>query len=134
MIERACAKCEEEKFMPPKQIKEYQWKNREYLLTDLFDVEYLRLPVENEYLGRDANVSKLLRAQKMDKREFENQYLMMGGFMSAKGHLGTTKYDEKLIDDPDWQSKTYYIANDLKDKKKKACEKQQKTLHMMEEK
>ena len=37
----------------------------------------------------------------------------MGGFMSAKGRMGATKYVKKELDDPDYTAKTFHIANDL---------------------
>ena len=61
MIKRVCEKCEEEKFKPPESIKEYMWKKRKYLLSDLFDVEGLNLPCDHEYLGRNASQSKMAK-------------------------------------------------------------------------
>ena len=97
LIERVCEQCEKEKIKPHDTIKEYAWKKRDYLLTDLFDVHALKLPCQhsvkvhnlkytkNEYLGRDNAQSKLEREKKLSERKTENSFLMMGGFMSAKG-------------------------------------------------
>ena len=59
---------------------------------------------------------------------------MMGGFMSAKGQMGATKYKEKTLDDPDYIAKTYHIAMDLKDPRKRSCENSIKKVHLLEQK
>ena len=53
--------------------------------------------------------------------------------MSAKGEMGATKYQEKGLEDPEWTSKTYHIADDLKDPKKKALEAKERKLKFMEQ-
>ena len=135
MVKRVCEKCEEEKYKPPQNIKEYSsWKKRKYLLTDLFDVDTLNLSCEHEYLGRGNDASKLARASKLAKQQYDNQLLSMGGFMSAKGRMGATKYKEKQLEDPEWTSKTYHIAMDLLNPQKMACDKQIKKVKLLEEK
>ena len=72
MVGRVCAQCEEDKLKPPQSIKEYTWKKRKYLLSDLFNVGDLNLACEHEYLGRDADQSKLARAKKLAEAPFDN--------------------------------------------------------------
>ena len=72
MVGRVCTQCEEDKLQPPQAIKEYTWKKRKYLLSDLFNVGDLNIACGHEYLGRDADQSKLARAKKLAEAPFDN--------------------------------------------------------------
>ena len=94
-------------------------------MSDLFDVHALKLPCQhqvrvgpltvtkNEYLGRDNAQSKLEREKKLTEKKVENSYRMMGGFMSAKGQMGPTKYQGLEENDPSLFDKAFHIADDL---------------------
>ena len=72
---------------------------------------------KNEYLGRDNAQSKLEREKKLSEKKTENSFLMMGGFMSAKGQMGTTKYSGLEENDPKHFNKAFHIAEDLQNKR-----------------
>ena len=66
------------------------------------------------------------------KEKPDNEYMMMGGFMSARGRMGATKYIKKELDDPGYTEKTYHIARDLVDPKKRSCENTIRKVNLLE--
>ena len=114
-------------------------------MCDLFDVDALKLPckhhvrvgpltiTKNEYLGRENTQSKLEREKKLTEKKVENAFRMMGGFMSAKGQMGITKYQGVKENDPQHFAKVYHIADDLQNKRQRSCDDTAKRVKLMEE-